>query len=157
MPQRLLSRLLNWNSQIKSTYEMVDLFRDYAPPPLNKAPEIYPPLSTNAFSLEFWVSVKQIVLARRSRNINNMAWPYIRRAIYRLMEEHPCDLIVCVHPLMNTPVLRTLRNRSNPFVTVVTDLVSTHAAWYDSRADLIIVPTEDSPGSVGSVSAFNPG
>jgi 1,2-diacylglycerol 3-beta-galactosyltransferase len=29
-----------------------------------------------------------------------------------------------------------------PFATVVTDMVSTHAAWYDTRADLVIVSTE---------------
>src|SRR5512133_2371080 len=122
------------------TYEMVDLFREYAPPPFNKAPEIYPPLSRMPYAWSF--GYRQTNSPRRSRNINNMAWPYIRRAIYRLMEEHPCDLIVSVHPLMNTPVLRTLRKRSNPFVTVVTDMVSTHAFWFDNRADLIIVPTE---------------
>jgi 1,2-diacylglycerol 3-beta-galactosyltransferase len=122
------------------TYEMVDLFREYAPPPLNKAPEMYPPLSRMPSAWSF--GYRHTNSPRRIRDINNMAWPYIRRAIYRLMEEHPCDLIVCVHPLMNSPVLRTLRKRRNPFITVVTDLVSTHAAWYDNRADLIIVPTE---------------
>jgi len=121
------------------TYEMVDLFRDYAPPPLNKAPEIYPPLSRIPAAWSF--GYRQTNSPRRIRNINNVAWPYIRRSIYRLMEAHPCYLIVSVHPLMNTPVLRTLRNRRNPFITVVTDMVSTHAAWYDNRADLIIVPT----------------
>jgi 1,2-diacylglycerol 3-beta-galactosyltransferase len=29
-----------------------------------------------------------------------------------------------------------------PFYTVVTDLVTTHALWFDKRADLILVPTE---------------
>jgi 1,2-diacylglycerol 3-beta-galactosyltransferase len=38
---------------------------------------------------------------------------------------------------------RAIRNcgRKIPFTTVVTDLVSTHAAWYTNQADLIIVPT----------------
>jgi 1,2-diacylglycerol 3-beta-galactosyltransferase len=36
-----------------------------------------------------------------------------------------------------------LKDRKNPFITIVTDLVSTHAAWYDNRADLIVVPTEN--------------
>lgn len=122
------------------THEMVDLFREYAPPPLNKAPEIYPPLSRLPTAWGFYY--RQTNSPRRIRNINNMAWPYIRRSIYRLMEEHPGDLIVSVHPLMNTPVLRTFKKRKYPFITVVTDMVSTHAAWFDSRADLIIVPTE---------------
>jgi len=124
----------------RMTYEMVDLFREYAPPPLNKAPEIYPPLSRLPSAWGF--GYRQTNSPRRIRNINNMAWPYIRRSIYRLMEEHPCDLIVSVHPLMNTPVLRTFKKRKYPFITVVTDMVSTHAAWFDSRADLVIVPTE---------------
>ncbi len=125
----------------QTTYEMVDLFREYAPPPLNKAPEIYPPLSRMPAAWGFYY--RQTNTPRRSRNINNLAWPYIRRSIYRLMEEHPCDLMVSVHPLMNTPVLRTFRDRRIPFITVVTDMVSTHAFWFDNRADLIIVPTED--------------
>ena len=29
-----------------------------------------------------------------------------------------------------------------PFASVVTDMVSTHAFWFDRRADLVIVPTE---------------
>ncbi|HRQ31609.1 MAG TPA: glycosyltransferase, partial [Anaerolineales bacterium] len=29
-----------------------------------------------------------------------------------------------------------------PFINVVTDMVTTHALWYDKRADLILVPTE---------------
>lgn len=124
----------------RMTYEMVDLFREYAPPPLNMAPEIYPPLSRMPSAWGF--GFRQTNNPRRIRNINNMAWPYIRRSIYRLVEEHPCDLIVSVHPLMNTPVLRTFKRRKYPFITVVTDMVSTHAAWFDNRADLIIVPTE---------------
>jgi 1,2-diacylglycerol 3-beta-galactosyltransferase len=124
----------------QTTYEMVDLFREYAPPPLNKTPEIYPPLSRMPAAWGF--GYRQTNTPRRSRNINNLAWPYIRRSIYRLMEEHPCDLMVSVHPLMNTPVLRTFRDRRHPFITVVTDMVSTHAFWFDNRADQIIVPTE---------------
>ncbi|MFL2651059.1 MAG: MGDG synthase family glycosyltransferase, partial [Anaerolineales bacterium] len=30
-----------------------------------------------------------------------------------------------------------------PFVTVVTDLVTAHAWWFDRRADLTLVPTEE--------------
>ncbi|HKI54572.1 MAG TPA: glycosyltransferase, partial [Anaerolineales bacterium] len=29
-----------------------------------------------------------------------------------------------------------------PFINVVTDMVTTHALWFDNRADLILVPTE---------------
>ena len=129
---------LEFPNQITS--EMVDLFRDYAPPPFDMASEIYPPLSRMPKVWGF--GYRHTNNLRSTRNIYNMVWPYIRRSIHKLVQEHPGDLIVSVHPMMNTPVLRSIRERKNPFVTVVTDMVSTHAAWYDSRADLIIVPTE---------------
>jgi 1,2-diacylglycerol 3-beta-galactosyltransferase len=129
---------LEFPNQITS--EMVDLFRDYAPPPFDLASEIYPPLSRMPKVWGF--GYRHTNNLRSTRNIYNMVWPYIRRSIHKLVQEHPGDLIVSVHPMMNTPVLRSIRERKNPFVTVVTDMVSTHAAWYDSRADLIIVPTD---------------
>lgn len=129
---------LEFPNQITS--EMVDLFRDYAPPPFDMATEIYPPLSRMPKVWGF--GYRHTNSPRSTRNIYNMVWPYIRRSIHKLILEHPGDLIVSVHPMMNTPVLRSLKDRKNPFITVVTDMVSTHAAWYDSRADLILVPTE---------------
>ncbi len=122
------------------TTEMVDLFRQYAPPPLDRAPEIYPSLSRMP---DLWrLGYQAVDSQRRMRMVSNIVWPYIRRSIHRLIEDHPCDLIVSVHPLMNTPILRMLGKRQMPFVTVVTDMVSTHSFWYDARADMVIVPTE---------------
>jgi 1,2-diacylglycerol 3-beta-galactosyltransferase len=68
-------------------------------------------------------------------------WPVVRRAARRLVEEHPADLLVSVHPIANSFALRALGKKRPPFVTVVTDMVSTHAMWFDKRADLILVPT----------------
>ena len=59
-----------------------------------------------------------------------------------MVSRHPSDLIVSVHPLANTPVLQALGKHRPPYITVVTDLVSTHALWYDRRTDLCLVPTE---------------
>jgi 1,2-diacylglycerol 3-beta-galactosyltransferase len=69
-------------------------------------------------------------------------WPYIRKAAYRLIEEHPCDLYVSVHPVVNAPMLRALGPDDPEYITVVTDLVSTHAFWYHHLADRVLVPTE---------------
>ena len=63
-----------------------------------------------------------------------------RRA--RLFRSHPADLIVTVHPFANSFALRALGTNRPPFINVVTDMVTTHALWYDNRADLILVPTE---------------
>jgi 1,2-diacylglycerol 3-beta-galactosyltransferase len=122
------------------TTDMVDIFREYFPPPLHLAPEIYPPLSrmTNVWSLGYRVSDGRY----RTQFLDQAFWPYIRRSIYRLIEENPCDLLVSVHPLINAPMLRGLRKFPCPYITVVTDMVTTHSAWYNVKADTIIVPTE---------------
>ena len=120
--------------------EMVDIFKEYAPPPLNRAPEIYPPLSRMPSVWQFGYRVSDG--HRRTKAINDALWPYVSRSIRRLVNDNPCDLFVSVHPLVNTPVLHVLEKRSQPLVTVVTDMVSTHAFWYDPRAIRVIVPTD---------------
>lgn len=128
------------------TCEMVDIFREYAPPPLHLAPEIYPPLTRmpNVWGMGYHMSDGP----RRTRLFYRMIWPYVSWGLTRLMREHPSDLIVSVHQLPNAPMARAIEARARdggrkiPFATVVTDLVSTHAAWYSKKADLIIVPTQ---------------
>lgn len=117
----------------------VDFFREYYPAPLNKAPEIYPPMSRvpQAWGLSFKVSNSRT----RTNAITSLSYPYLRKAAKRLVRENPADLIVSVHPLVNTHLARAMRKAPRPFITVVTDMVSTHAFWYDRRADLVVVPT----------------
>jgi 1,2-diacylglycerol 3-beta-galactosyltransferase len=59
-----------------------------------------------------------------------------------MLKSHPADLIVTVHPFANTFVLKALGWIRPPFFTVVTDIVTTHALWFDRRADKIFVPSE---------------
>ncbi len=119
--------------------QMIDIFREYAPLPLNFAPEIYPHLSRypKMWKLGYEVSDG----TRRIRAFYNVMWPYLRRAVHQLFKENPVDLIVSVHQLVNIPLLRSPMRHNIRFVTVVTDLVSTHSAWYHPGADLVIVPT----------------
>ncbi|MDO9085526.1 MAG: glycosyltransferase [Anaerolineaceae bacterium] len=128
---------LEFPGQFKT--EMVDFFRKYAPLPLNFAPDIYPHLSRypNMWRIGYEVSDG----SRRIRAFYNAMWPYLRRAVHQLLKENPVDLIVSVHQLVNIPLLRARLQSSVRFVTVVTDLVSTHSAWYHPGADLVIVPT----------------
>jgi 1,2-diacylglycerol 3-beta-galactosyltransferase len=82
---------------------------------------------------------------RRARLLTGSAWLYVRKRTRALLAQHRSDLIVSVHPLANAPALRALRplGENRPlFVTVVTDLVTTHALWYHRRADLCLVPSE---------------
>jgi len=118
---------------------MIDIFRQYAPLPLNYAPDIYPHLSRypKMWKLGYEVSDG----TRRIRAFYDVMWPYLRRAVHQLLKENPVDLIVSVHQLVNIPLLRSRLHTNKRFVTVVTDLVSTHSAWYHPGADLVIVPT----------------
>ena len=119
--------------------KMVDIFKKYAPLPLNFAPEIYPHLSRYPSMWKIGYEVSDGT--RRIRAFYDVMWPYLRRAVHQLLKDNPVDLLVSVHQLVNIPILRLNTRFSVPFVTVVTDLVSTHSAWYHPGADLVIVPT----------------
>jgi len=121
------------------TTEMVDFLKDYAPPPYNSLPRFYPDMVKLP---ELWGVGYKISDGRpQVRLISSTFWPIVRRAARRLVKEHPADLLVSVHPLANSFCLKALGKNRPPFVTVVTDMVSTHALWFDKRADLILVPT----------------
>lgn len=119
--------------------EMVDFFKK-APQPLPLAGPTYPAM---ARMTAVWETTYKISNGRRrARFIQDAFWPYVRRAAVRLVNEHPADLILSVHPVPNMAVLRAM-TRKIPYISVVTDLVSTHAMWYDRRNDLIVVPTPE--------------
>ncbi|MCX6033666.1 MAG: glycosyltransferase [Chloroflexi bacterium] len=120
--------------------QMVDFLKDYAPPPFNRLPEAYPDLVRVP---ELWGAMFDISDGRsQARFVTSVFWPYVRRAARRLVRDHHSEMLVSVHPLATTFALKALGKNRPPFVTVVTDMVSTHALWFDQRADLIIVPTE---------------
>lgn len=121
--------------------EMIDIFKDYAPRPLNYMPDLYPKMVQvpQAWAIGYRLSNGY----RRSRMLTDFTWPYVRRSIRRLVAQHPSELIVSVHPLATGPTLMALgKNRRARFITLVTDLVTTHAFWYHSDTDMCIVPTE---------------
>ncbi len=122
------------------TTEMLDFFKSHAPLPLNKMPDWYPDMvkAPHLWGLSFKISNGR----RRARAITASMWPYVGRAVRKIVKEHPADLVVTVHPLATTVFLKALGRNRPPFLIVVTDMVTTHALWYDQRADLILVPTE---------------
>jgi 1,2-diacylglycerol 3-beta-galactosyltransferase len=122
--------------------EMVDFFKSYAPLPFNKVPDWYPEMvkAPRLWSASFYATDGRA----RARFITSTMWPAVRNAARQLIEGHPADIIVTVHLFANTFALKALgRKRPVPFITVVTDMVTTHALWFDKRADLILVPTDD--------------
>jgi len=122
------------------TVEMVDFFKDYAPPPFNRAPDLYPEMVK---APRLWQASFRATDGRaQARFLTTTFWPVVRREFRRLVRDHPADLIVSVHPIATSFALRALGRNHPPFFTVVTDLVTTHALWFDTRADRIFVPTE---------------
>jgi 1,2-diacylglycerol 3-beta-galactosyltransferase len=131
---------VNLEYKNKVTTEMVDFFKDYAPRPFNRAGDIYPYMVK---APRLWGASFHATDGRaQARVITTTLWPLARQAARALVKSHPADLIVTVHPFANSFALRALGNNRPPFITVVTDMVTTHALWYDKRADAILVPTE---------------
>lgn len=125
-------------------YQMVDVFKDYTPFPFNQMPDFYP-IWVNNSKLSWHLGYQLSNTRTRSRLILDsfhlLSW---RRGVRRLFEQHRADIVISVHSLFSRPALRMLEEMDGPrppFITVVTDLVSTHAFWYESRADLCLVPT----------------
>jgi 1,2-diacylglycerol 3-beta-galactosyltransferase len=132
---------INIEYKNKVTTEMVDFFKDYAPRPFNRLGAMYPYMVK---APQLWRASFHATDGRaRARAITTTMWPIARHAARALVKSHPADLIVTVHPFANSFALRALGRDRPPFINVVTDMVTTHALWYDNRADLILVPTEN--------------
>jgi 1,2-diacylglycerol 3-beta-galactosyltransferase len=122
------------------TYEKVDIFKDYAPRPLNRMPAWYPYMVK---APQLWGASFHITDGRpQARALTATAWPVAARTARRIIRNHPSDLVVTVHPLATSWILKALGKNRPPFVTVVTDMVTTHALWFDKRSDAILVPTD---------------
>jgi len=123
------------------TTEMIDFFKEYAPIPFNKMPEIYPQLvkAPTLWGASFYATDGRA----RARMLTTAFRPYGTLAAKKLLRNHPSDVIVTTHLAATSVGLWALgKNRTRRFISVVTDPVTTHALWFDNRADLILVPTE---------------
>lgn len=121
--------------------EMVDILKQYGPPPINHLPELYPLLVRNP---RVWKMGYELTNGpRRVRRGMRLLWPYLRNNAARLVREHPANLYVAVHFGANDPMLRLLGPQDPPYITVVTDLVTAHTVWYHPKTHLCLVPTED--------------
>ncbi len=122
------------------TAEMVDFFKQYAPQPFRKMPDLYPEMVK---APRLWGASFHATDGRaQARLLTTSFWPVARSAVRRLVRDHPADLIVNVHPIVTSFALKALGRNRPPFFNVVTDMVSTHALWFDTRTDRIFVPTE---------------
>ena len=121
---------------------LVDTLKEYAPAPLDLVPEAYGQMIKQPKLL--WTPIYKISDGpRRTKFFTQAISAFARRGADRLVEEHRSNAFISVYHLANAPVFDALERRGwrTPFVTVVTDLVTTPPVWFDTRARLHIVPT----------------
>lgn len=124
------------------TFDAVDVLRE-CKWPFNKQPELYPRV-VNTSKLLWALMYHSFDGKRRTRLARQFIYRNNRRNLRRIVAEHPADVVVCTHSVIANPTFRaflTLEERP-PFLTVVTDLVTTPSFWYDPRVDHCFVPTE---------------
>jgi 1,2-diacylglycerol 3-beta-galactosyltransferase len=123
------------------TARMVDIFKDAAPPPLDHMPDLYPYMVKMP---RVWGTGYRLSNGpHRASLLVEPSYPYVRRGLRRVIQHYQSDLIVSMHPLANASFLRALGPHRPPFITVVTDLATTHATWYHTGVDLCLVPTQE--------------
>jgi 1,2-diacylglycerol 3-beta-galactosyltransferase len=122
--------------------EMVDVFRHYSPFPFKYMPEMYPWV-VNRSKTSWGMGFRLTNTWQRARLISRGMYVSTEKGLIRMFREHPADVVVSVHSLLTRLSMEALLHSEKrpPFVTVVTDLVSTHMFWFDRRVDRCLVPT----------------
>ena len=121
--------------------EIVDVYKKCLFP-LNYMPEFYP-WWVNNIKVTWGVGFALTNTHPSASVVANWIYLINRQRLRQMILDHPADVVVSVHSVITRPTLSafmTLPERP-PFVTVVTDLVSTPAFWYDKRTDKCFVPT----------------
>jgi 1,2-diacylglycerol 3-beta-galactosyltransferase len=123
--------------------KLVDVFKA-SHFPMNYMPEFYPWLVNHSkgswgFGYNLSNTKRRAAVLSRGMYIANA------RRFRRMLDEFPADVVVSVHSVITRPTLRAFRSleKRPPYITVVTDLVSTHMFWFDRRAEITLVPTEE--------------
>jgi UDP-N-acetylglucosamine:LPS N-acetylglucosamine transferase len=122
--------------------EIVDVFEEYSRFPLREAVKLYGPAIR--YRPKLYGRIYQFSnQAQRFSAMKTVSTPLIHNGLLRLIRSVKPDVIVSVHPLLNHVTIRILQDLGVhiPFITVVTDLVSAHHAWFAPGADAYIVPT----------------
>ncbi|MEM9951582.1 MAG: glycosyltransferase [Chloroflexota bacterium] len=122
--------------------ELLDVFK-MSRFPMNYFPEFYPWL-INRSKGSWGIGYKMSNTRRRVAVISRTMYAANARRFKKIAKENPVDVVVCVHSLVARPSLQAWRSLPErpPFITVVTDLVSTHNFWYDKKAEHTMVPTQ---------------
>ncbi len=123
--------------------EIVDLWTDYTPWPINQMPYLYSPIIARV--LWFWKLLWAVFENERAFSAAlRLVYLISRNELRKVLQAHRPHLIVSVHPFMQHIFLRLLEQEGAaiPFMTVVTDLASFHHGWFHARAGRSFVASE---------------
>lgn len=121
---------------------LVDVYRNMMFP-LNYMPEFYPWWVNNSKST-WGAGFNLSNTRRRATALSTGMYLTSGHLLRKMVKDNPADVVVCVHSVVTRPSMAaymTLKERP-PFLTVVTDLVSTHMFWYERKAERCLVPTQ---------------
>ena len=123
--------------------EIVDLWTDYTPWPVNRLPRLYAPVVDRALWL--WKLLWAVFENERALPVAlRLIYLLCRNDLRKLLPARRPDLIISVHPLMQHLSFHLLDEEGAriPFVTVVTDLASFHRGWFHARAERCFVASQ---------------
>lgn len=129
-----------------STYELLDIIKEYSHAPYNRLVESYKHLSAHPqqWKILYKISNTQPVEAFVKTHLKLTTERTVRK---RILSCNP-DVVISVHPLMNAvPVIACQKISSQtgkhlPMFTVVTDLGSGHMTWFDKGVEKLFVASE---------------
>ena len=134
---------IRYPEQFEAFY--VDVFREYTPPPMKYAPEIYPKWvkhSIKTYGWYFWIfdQLMQLPLAR-----NTLPTLIAEDRVKKLVSDYQPDIVVVLHGAFTRFVVaaRSKLKLDIPIITVITDLAKPHVAWYHPGVDRCLVPCRD--------------
>jgi len=130
--------------------EIVDLWTDYTPWPINRMPRLYSPII--ARGLWFWRLLWAVFENERAFSAAlRLVYLISRNELRKVLQAHRPHLVISVHPFMQHIVLRLLdqEGAAIPFLTVVTDLASFHHGWFHARAGRCFVASEPAAAAAG--------
>lgn len=127
--------------------DIIDVISDHLMWPLNQLPKLYPFLSNDAPWM--WKALYNSQSSASWGNALNVAGSRLSVGRVRAaFEQYKPDLIISVHPLLQTVSLWAMQEmkRHIPFVTVVTDLSTGHPLWFNPGVDACFVASEYTVG-----------
>ena len=123
--------------------EIVDLWTDYTPWPINRMPRLYSPIVARAIWL--WKLLWLVFENERAHSAAlRLVYLLCRNELRKVLQDYRPHLIISVHPLLQHIFFHLLEEERAPipFVTVVTDLASFHHGWFHRRAERCFVASD---------------